>query len=1580
MKKRATFFATLQRFYHLATGNKTFKKGNHSFSAQAMNGHQIAHVADFTEIKNTEQQTKESDEKYSLLFEQAFDGFGISDFKGYVLDVNESMCRISGYSKEELVQMHVTGFIDPEDLKTTPLRIDAIKNGERVTGLRKLKRKDGRVIEVEINAQKLGDDRYFTIVRDLTEIRAAERKTALSEATFSTAFEHSAFGMALVTIEGVFIRANKELCKITGYSEAELCELNYRQITHPDDVAEGERRVDELQRGFTDVYKAQKRYIHKNGKIIWANLSLSVVRRLDGLPNYMVACVEDITKQMKVSNLLQEREEQLRLFIHHSPASLAMFDKDMRYLITSKRWVKDYGLVGKSIIGKTHYEVFPEINDEWKAIHKRCLAGAIEKNEDDFFIRENGTVDWLKWEIHPWHKQNGEIGGIIMFTELTTHTKEAELKFRSLTEQSSVGVHIIQNDKYVYVNPMYAEMFGMQPEEMINKISPLDLIIEEDHPVYEKHYSERLDRKTEFVHYEVRGKKKNGDIIWIEAHGSRIQVSGKTALIGSFVDITKRKVAELQLKENEEKNRLILNAALDCIISIDANSIITYWNRQACIVFGWAAQEAVGKSLSDMIIPEQHREAHKTGMARYLASGQEKVLNRMIEINAINRSGAEFPIELTITPVKQNGIITFTAFIRDITNRKKAENEIRSRVTQLQNISDNLPDTILYQLVRELNGEMRFVYISNGVMRMAGISPEAILSNANLMYQCIDESDRQLVEKEERRSYETMTDFNVTVRFRLFSGEIRLMQIRSVPRLLEDGRVLWDGIQTDITEQQQRENEIKRLNRLYYFISQANDLLLRSEKKEELFAESCRIAVEYGGVQMAWVGVINEEENVVPVAWAGNEDGYLQKVSISIDPNKASGRGPTGRAIRSHTYYFCNDIATNPDMGPWRTEALERGYQSSISYPIIIKDKVEAVFTIYVTEPGFFNETEIKLLQEVTDNIAFTLDKIQVKELHKKAEFELRRSEETNRAIVNAFPDKIFRIRRDGVILDYHTNDEKSLYTLPQTFKGKSIPEVLPTKAATALMTSLENAFESNQLVTVEYVLPINEQDRYHEGRIVAMTNGEALLVARDITRRKMANIEIEKRNYEIKERMKELKGMYQVSELSTRNDISVKQLFEQVIHIIPPAYQYPEVTCARISYADEIFVSDNFQQSKWMQQAVISVGSETVGKIEVYYTEERPDEYEGVFLKEETELINSIAQMLGSAVERRTAITELVESEEKFRSLVEQDYVGVYILQDKAFVYVNQGFEKISAYTSKQLINNMSFEDLIHSDDLHFVQENYNLRVTGKKDNDQYVIKAIRSDGVVRHIELIVSRLMYKGTPAIIGTIIDVTDRVEEETRIALAITETQERERLEMGMELHDNVKQILAISQLHIDIAKQHVNNGKDPIDTLNKTREFIGEAIFEIRRLSHQLAPVVDAAADFCEVIKTLLENINHDHKLKLELQLDCLEDISSREIQLAIYRIIQEQFANIKKHADAKTATIVLDRTEADIVLLIKDDGKGFEVAKKKAGIGLENIKRRAQVLGGSVQIKSKPGQGCEMMVWLKSPLSAIAVS
>lgn len=120
----------------------------------------------------------------------------------------------------------------------------------------------------------------------------------------------------------------------------------------------------------------------------------------------------------------------LREFIRCAPAAIAIMDTEMHYLQVSDRWIKDYHLEGREIIGRSHYEVFPEIPDRWKQVHRRALAGHVERCEEDLFERLDGSSEWLQWEVRPWYKPTGESGGIIFFTQVITERKRTQVRLQ----------------------------------------------------------------------------------------------------------------------------------------------------------------------------------------------------------------------------------------------------------------------------------------------------------------------------------------------------------------------------------------------------------------------------------------------------------------------------------------------------------------------------------------------------------------------------------------------------------------------------------------------------------------------------------------------------------------------------------------------------------------------------------------------------------------------------------------------------------------------------------------------------------------------------------------------------------------------------------------------------------------------------------------------------------------------------------------------------------------------------------------------------------------------------------------------
>jgi diguanylate cyclase (GGDEF)-like protein/PAS domain S-box-containing protein len=190
---------------------------------------------------------------------------------------------------------------------------------------------------------------------------------------------------------------------------------------------------------------------------------------------------------------------------------------------------------------------------------------------------------------------------------------------------------------------------------------------------------------------------------------------------GILTDVSERKKISAQLSQSESRMRDVFNTALDAVISMDDQGRITDWNSRAVEMFGWNKPEAVGRVLHDTIAPARSREAHRTGMARYLTTGQSEMLNRRIEVVALRRSGEEFPVELSIVPFVNDGIHHFTAFVSDISERKQFEEQIRQlafhdTLTQLPNrrmLDDRLAQAMVASKRTSSYGALMFLDLDN---------------------------------------------------------------------------------------------------------------------------------------------------------------------------------------------------------------------------------------------------------------------------------------------------------------------------------------------------------------------------------------------------------------------------------------------------------------------------------------------------------------------------------------------------------------------------------------------------------------------------------------------------------------------------------------------------------------------------------------------------------------------------------------------------------------------------------------------------------------------------------------------------
>lgn len=387
------------------------------------------------------------------------------------------------------------------------------------------------------------------------------------------------------------------------------------------------------------------------------------------------------------------------IYIRQAPQAVAMFDKDMRYLAVSEKWLHDYH-VTEDVIGKSHYEVFPEIGDDWKQIHRDCLNGAINTNPEAIFERLDGSRQWISWDVRPWFEEDGNIGGILMYTEDITKRKVIELElsrseqqFRQTFEHSAIGMAIVDlSGRWVRANKSLCDIVGYTAQELMERTFQ-DITHPEDLDKDLELLAELLAGRRESYRMEKRYFRKNGDWVWALLAVALVKDNegNPQHFVSQVTDITEQKLAHQKVQEVLAELKGVLNASSQVsIIGADINGVITTFNKGAENMLGYTAEEMLYKQTPAIIHVQSEVEARASELTEILGepvSGfdtfvayAQRGLYESRQWTYVRKDGSTFPVQLVVTANKKaNGeIIGFLGVATDISKIKEAENEIIS--------------------------------------------------------------------------------------------------------------------------------------------------------------------------------------------------------------------------------------------------------------------------------------------------------------------------------------------------------------------------------------------------------------------------------------------------------------------------------------------------------------------------------------------------------------------------------------------------------------------------------------------------------------------------------------------------------------------------------------------------------------------------------------------------------------------------------------------------------------------------------------------------------------------------------------
>jgi PAS domain S-box-containing protein len=410
----------------------------------------------------------------------------------------------------------------------------------------------------------------------------------------------------------------------------------------------------------------------------------SPVRDADGEVAYIIHQVEDVTETVRRSRELEEatrRNDLLEILVERSPVGVAMLDRDLCYLRTSRRWREQCGLGERESKGKSRHRFFPDLPEHWKAGHRRVLAGESISGEDQF-AGFDGKLRSVLWEMHPWGDAGSKTGGIIIFSVDVTSRRQAEEalreneeRFRSLYEHAAVGIQQVGVDgKVLMVNPALCRMLGYSESEMLART-----ITEITHPDDRDSQAALLDEllrgDRDCYDMEKRYLHRNGSAVWVSLTSSLVKDGSGLPLyrISVIQDITERKRVDEALRANRERLEAIIGSARDAIITVDENQRIILFNSAAERILRCPAAEAIGGPL-DRFLPERFRRHHAGHVDAYGKTGvSARDMGPISPMYGRRADGEEFPIQASISQVHSGGQKLYTVILQDITQSKQRE-------------------------------------------------------------------------------------------------------------------------------------------------------------------------------------------------------------------------------------------------------------------------------------------------------------------------------------------------------------------------------------------------------------------------------------------------------------------------------------------------------------------------------------------------------------------------------------------------------------------------------------------------------------------------------------------------------------------------------------------------------------------------------------------------------------------------------------------------------------------------------------------------------------------------------------------
>lgn len=644
---------------------------------------------DITQKKADEVALKSSELWFSTTLQSIGDGAVATDLFGQIKFVNAVAQKITGWTQKEAAGKKMSEVFDLVNERNGKKIIDPVslvlRHG-KIVGLGNhtiLKSKTGSLIPIEDSAAPIKDQDgkiigVILVFHDVTEKRKAENLLQESEEKFRYIFSNSPVGMSLTFLDGR-VNTNRALNEMLGYSQTEMKNKKWQDITYPDDIKLTETNIESLKAGKQKIAKFVKRFFHKNGSLVWVELTSFLRRNKAGQPLYLISVLVDITEKKRVAKALEESENRYRITTQKTGQLIYEYVVDSGEIFWSGAIKKVTGYPEKEFNKKNIDDwlkmIHPEDRKKANAELEKARLAVDEYDVEYRFCKKNGKYIFVEDHGIFMASKKGAAERMYGVMEDISERKKVELKLIESEEKFAAAFHASPNmvvitrmndGKILEVNEVYSQLLGYSHAESVGKTT-LGLKVW-NNPADRKIFIANLKKFGQITNFETVLRCKNGYLITVLDSARLITLRGEECILSSIHDITKRKEAEEKLKESEEKYSSLVEESNDAIILIQKDKLV-FLNQKMSELVGYSVEECLDKDFLYFVAPEDH----KIVLKRRADRAKGKKVEPRYEFNLVDRLGRYIPVEVNVTVINFQGQSSRLAIIRDMTKAKENE-------------------------------------------------------------------------------------------------------------------------------------------------------------------------------------------------------------------------------------------------------------------------------------------------------------------------------------------------------------------------------------------------------------------------------------------------------------------------------------------------------------------------------------------------------------------------------------------------------------------------------------------------------------------------------------------------------------------------------------------------------------------------------------------------------------------------------------------------------------------------------------------------------------------------------------------